>query len=150
MTRVIPLLRASPMFFIPPVLPKELVSFQVFLVIAGLLSDRVVGFAANSHGWVRDDSAILHVESPDLGEDTSVRTVVSHELSDDSHLFGGVHGVLGAWTVEVGLTQSEWVVVATILVAEALISLIFIVVTAIGSRATGLTFDFAGVRSDLG
>jgi hypothetical protein len=79
-----------------------------------------------------------------------IRAVIGHELSDDSHFLGGVHGVLRTWTVEVGLTKSVRIVVAAILVTDTIVSISFVVIATIFSRATGLALDLTGVRGDLG
>lgn len=42
------------------------------LVVTGLLGEGVVGLSANGHGWVGNDSTILHVVSLDLREDSVV------------------------------------------------------------------------------
>lgn len=73
-------------------------------------------------GGVLNNNAVLDVLAADLNEGTRGGSVVSDELSDDGHLGVGVELLVGAWSVESGVTHSVGVEVTSVLVANGLVT----------------------------
>jgi len=92
---------------------------------------------------VGNDFTTLDVKSANLGEITSLSTVRSDELGNNGELALGVDGE--SRSVEGLVTLTERVEIATILVADTLVSLISI--TALDSSAGQKTGGLADVRS---
>ena len=100
--------------------------------------------------WTKDQSersiALTHlnVQAPDLHELAAVGAVVRDELRDHGHLLAGVHGKVAAGS-EVGVVSlAPVVVVAAVLVADAVEPVVRGVVTALQTLAPVLAW--AGSR----
>lgn len=91
---------------------------------------------------VLNDTSVLDVDAADLLEVAVVTAVIGNELSDDSHLLGGIDGLAAA--VVGGITHTEGVEIATILVANTLVT-VGTVVTALESLASVRAVGRAGV-----
>ena len=94
----------------------------------GLVSDRVVGKSTNLCLWMLDLFTVLDEESLDFNEITLIGVVTGNELGHNGEWFVSVD--LFAWSEEVFNTHSEGIDIATVLVADTLISLSGVVVTA--------------------
>lgn len=92
---------------------------------------------------VLDDFTVLNVETTDFGEGTVGGVVSGDELSDDGEFLARVDGF--ADTEEGLVTHAPGVEIATVLVADTVVSCV--VVTAVGAGATSLTVDCARVGS---
>ena len=99
-----------------------------FDVSAHFVGKRVILLAHGvdfSH-WLIMNSSILDELSADFGQVTGL---VSEELSHDADGLGGINGVGRAWSEEVFDTSTEWVQVTTVLVANTIESVVWVVTT---------------------
>ena len=104
-----------------------------------------LGSVHGDHG-VADDLASLDEDTTDLDEVTVVGVVVGDELGNNSERLGGVHVEAGALAVEGLVTEAERGEVAAVLVADAVVAVSGLVVTAVGTIAASLHVDVTGVR----
>lgn len=99
-------------------LERRCVTEGGLLLVTVLLSDGVAADALNGRVGVLEDGSSLDVETLDLGE----AGAGADELSDDSHLLGGVEG--HAWAVEVTDAHAVAVEVAAVLIADSAVAVV--------------------------
>jgi len=117
------------------------------LVVAEGIGEGVGGSDARDAGvGVGDDNTVLDIEAADLLEGTGVGTVSSDELSDNSHLLGGIKGL--AFTIELLVAHTEGVEVTTILVANGGVSAVSI--TALSGTVTSILSLFGARMGSIG
>ena len=90
-------------------------------LIAHIIGDGIVlgTDGVNGRLWMLNNLSILDELSSDLSK---VAIRISVELGDNGEWSGGVNGL--AFTIEVPLTNSKWVEIATIFVAHSVVSMI--------------------------
>ena len=121
-------------------LERRCVTEGGLLLVTVLLSDGVAADALNGRVGVLEDGSSLDVETLDLGE----AGAGADELSDNSHLLGGVEG--HAWAVEVTDAHAVAVEVAAVLVANSAVAVVA-VTAAYFVLALLETSALAGMRS---
>lgn len=115
---------------------------------AELISDGIDWVnSRNLDSWVLVDPATLDPLAADLNKVTIVSAIMSDELSDDGELLVGVEGETGARTIEVPVAHAPWVDVASVLVADTVVTLVRGVVTARRALATVEAVSRASVGS---
>ena len=103
---------------------------------AEVVAESLVLFTSNSHRWGINDLSVLDIFSSNLNDFSAICSVVGEELSNNLEFLGGVNLELAAWSIESAFSMSEGGEIATIFVADARVSLILGVITAVGSFAS--------------
>lgn len=126
---------------VPATLLREVIDIakDALLLGAEVRGERATGVACNLGLGVGNDLAVLDVQTGDLRK-TSVAALV--ELSDDSHLLGGIDVEVGSRTVEGLVALAVGVEITTVGIASSAIS-----VTRVGSTTRVAS---ARVLSELG
>ena len=114
-------------------LPSEVVDVPKgrLHVRADLVGDRIARHPGQRHVGVRDDFAILHIESADVDEVPIICVALSDELGDNGHLLPGVQLKVLAPAIEVPGTETIGVEITAILVADTIVALLLGVVATV-------------------
>mmetsp|Transcript_22060 Transcript_22060/g.60270 ORF Transcript_22060/g.60270 Transcript_22060/m.60270 type:complete len:481 (-) Transcript_22060:116-1558(-) len=134
-------------------LAREVVDVAKLLLLLGaeVVRDGVPALAAEDRCLgVGDDLAVLHVEAADFGQVARVRPVGRQELRHDGEGLGGVNLEVRTGAVEVRVAHPVGIVVAPVLVADAVVALPLLVVAARDPVALREARPRAGVRREGG
>jgi hypothetical protein len=125
-----------------------LVAEGILLSVAELISDRITWDVGDGGLDVPDSLATLNVGATDFLEISVVSAVSGDELGDDGHLLSSVDGESRTTAVEIRDSHAEGVEIAAVLVADAIVTVTGVVITALcRGRASEETVVAAGMGS---
>mmetsp|Transcript_88364 Transcript_88364/g.245277 ORF Transcript_88364/g.245277 Transcript_88364/m.245277 type:complete len:400 (-) Transcript_88364:306-1505(-) len=119
----------------------------LLLLPAQVVCDRVASsWPQNGSIRVFDDLAVLNIEAANLGEIPSVRAIMCQELRDDFDGPRGVNSEAAAMAIEAEVAHTIRIVIAAILVAQSVVTLVLVIVSAGSAIALCETWTATRVR----